>query len=184
MGPARSEACLPGHGRKIGDEKRPARNQPGFEAEWRWVCGMPGVTKRLVVSSPSMCGVWPHRLLRQFSESTCIQACGRNRASDHCQLRAGRGLVLRLREAGDDRGYGVATATFACGGSTITWTGRESSSQLGIAAALAGVGRFFMNGSGTGDIVFVMSTVSKGAINERRTRGAINERGTNRPEEL
>ncbi len=33
-----------------------------------------------------------------------------------------------------------------------------------------------MNGSGTRDTVFVMSTVSKGAINERRTKGAINER--------
>ena len=59
--------------------------------------------------------------------------------------------------------------------STSTWTGRESSSQLGIAAALAGVDRFFMNGSGTRDTVFVMSTVSKGAINER---------GTSRTEEL
>ena len=46
------------------------------------------------------------------------------------------------------------------------------------------VDRFFMNGSGTRDTVFVMSTVSKGAINERRTKGAINERGTNRTEEL
>jgi len=33
-----------------------------------------------------------------------------------------------------------------------------------------------MDGSGTWDTVFVMSTVSKGAINERRTKGAINER--------
>ena len=59
--------------------------------------------------------------------------------------------------------------------STSTWTGRKSASQLGIAAALAGVDRFFMNGSGTRDTVFVMSTVSKGAINER---------GTSRTEEL
>ena len=27
------------------------------------VCGVPGVTERLVVSSPSMCGVWAHRML-------------------------------------------------------------------------------------------------------------------------
>src|SRR6202035_3206647 len=93
-------------------------------------------------------------------------------------------LVLRLRESGDDQECGVASATFAPGGSTITWTGRERSSQLAIAVALAGVDRFFMNGSGTRDIVFVMSTVSKGAINERRTKGAINERGTNRTEGL
>jgi hypothetical protein len=53
------------------------------------VCRMPGVTERLVVSSPSVCEVWTHRLLRQFSEPGCVQACGDNRASDHCQLRAG-----------------------------------------------------------------------------------------------
>jgi hypothetical protein len=37
------------------------------------MCGMPGVTERLVVSSPPVCGVWAHRLLRQFSESACIK---------------------------------------------------------------------------------------------------------------
>jgi hypothetical protein len=100
-------------------------------------------SERLVVSSPSVCEVWAHRLLRQFSEPACVQACGDNRASDHCHLRAGRGLVLRLREAWDDQGCGVASATFASGGSTITWVGRESSSQLGIAAALAGVESIF-----------------------------------------
>ena len=78
-----------GHERKIGNEKTSARNQPRFEAEWRWVCRMPGVTERLVVSSPSVCGVWAHRMLRQFSGPACVQACGGNRASDHCQLRAG-----------------------------------------------------------------------------------------------
>jgi hypothetical protein len=41
----------------------------------RWVCGMPGVTERLVVSSPPLCGVRAHRMLRQFSESAWIQAC-------------------------------------------------------------------------------------------------------------
>ena len=169
MGRARSQACLPGHGRRSGNEKRPARNRLRFEAEGRWVCRMPNVTERLVVSSPSVCEVWAHRMLRQFSEPACLQACGDNRASDHCQLRAGGGLVLRLREAGDDQGCGVASATFASGGSTITRTGRESSSQLGIAAALAGVDRFFMNGSRTRDTAFVMSTVSKGVSNERDT---------------
>jgi hypothetical protein len=84
-------------------------------------------------------------------------------------------VCLPKRMARLDQGCGVASATFASGVSTITWTGRESSSQLGIAAALAGVDRFFMNGSGTRDTVFVMSTLSKGAINER---------GTNRTEEL
>ena len=70
-------------------KKGPARNQPRFEAEWRWVCRMPSVTERLVVSSPPVCGVWAHRLLRQFSEPACVQACGDDGASDHCQLRAG-----------------------------------------------------------------------------------------------
>ena len=32
------------------------------------MCGMPGVTERLVASPPPVCGVWAHRLLRQFSE--------------------------------------------------------------------------------------------------------------------
>src|ERR1700722_6586249 len=82
-------SLLAGIGRKIGNEKSSARNQPRFEAEWRWVCRMPGVTERLVVSSPSVCQVWAHRLLRQFSKPACVQACGDNRASDHCQLRAG-----------------------------------------------------------------------------------------------
>src|SRR6202051_1388734 len=62
-----------------GNEKRPARNQLRFEAEWRWVRRMPSLTERLVVSSPSVCEVWAHRLLRQFSEPACVQACGDNR---------------------------------------------------------------------------------------------------------
>ena len=60
-------ACLlaanEGQERKIGNEKGSAWNQPRFKAEWRWVCGMPGVTERLVGSSPSVCGVWAHRML-------------------------------------------------------------------------------------------------------------------------
>ena len=45
----------------------------------------------------------------------------------------GNGVYVQTRRA----------ATFASGGSTITWTGRESSSQLGIAAALVGVESIF-----------------------------------------
>jgi hypothetical protein len=48
---------------KIGNENGSARSQPRFEAEWRWVCGMPGVNEGLVASSPSVCGVWAHRML-------------------------------------------------------------------------------------------------------------------------
>jgi len=52
---------------------------------------------------------------------------------------------------------------------------KKSSSQLGIAGAPAGIDQFFMNGSGTRDTAFVISTVLKGAIHER---------GTSRTEEL
>jgi len=44
---------------------------------------------------------------------------------------------------------GVASATLASEGSTNTWIRREKFSQLGIATALAGIVRFFMNGSGS-----------------------------------
>src|SRR6202451_4677491 len=101
------------------------------------MCRMPGVTQRVVVSSPSVWGVWAHRLLRQFSESACIQACGSDRASDHCQLRAGGGLVLRLRDTGNDQGCAITSAAFASKKSARTWTRREGAGQLGIASALA-----------------------------------------------
>jgi len=52
---------------------------------------------------------------------------------------------------------------------------KKSSSQLGIAGALAGIHQFFTNGSGTRDTAFVISTV---------LRGATHERGTSRTEEL
>jgi hypothetical protein len=126
--------CMKG---KWKNEKGSPRNQHRFETKWRWVCGMPGVTERLVVSSPSVRGVWAHRLLRQFSESACIEACGSDRASDHCQLRAGGGLVLRLREEWNDQGCGIASAAFASKKSARSWTRRKGASQLGIAPKLA-----------------------------------------------
>jgi hypothetical protein len=103
------------------------------------MCGMSGVAGRLVVSSPSVCGVWTHRMLRQFSEPACIKACGSDRASHHYQLRTGRGLVLRLREAADDQRCGVASAALASGKSARAWTRRKGASQLGIAPELAGI---------------------------------------------
>jgi len=63
-------------------------------------------------------------LLRQLSEPARIQARGSDRASDHCQFRAGWGLVLRLREAGDDRGCGSAPAACASQEPTRTWARR------------------------------------------------------------
>lgn len=125
------------HKRKIGHEKRPARNQSDFEAEWRRLCGVPGIVERLVVSSPPVRGVWPHWMLRQFSEPACIEACGGDRPSDYCQLRAGRGLVLRLRKAGDDQRRVVASAAFASHKSGRTWTRRTGAGQLGVTSELA-----------------------------------------------
>jgi hypothetical protein len=161
-------ACQDTEG-KLEMKKDQRGNQPRFEAEWRWVCRMPSVTERLVVSSPSVCEVWAHRLLRQFSEPACVQHAAKTGHPIIASFEPGEDWFYDYEKRGDDQGGGVASATFASGASTITWTGRESSSQLGIAAALAGVDRVFMNGSGTRDAVFVTSTVSKGAINERRT---------------
>jgi|SRR5271169_5124971 len=56
---------------------------------------------------------------------------------------------VRNAVARDDQERGVASAAFTSGGLNSTWTGRESSGQLGIAAALAGIHPFFMNGSRT-----------------------------------
>ena len=156
--------------------KYSARNQLRFEAEWRWVRRMPSLTERLVVSSPSVCEVWAHR---------CCDSLSSQHASKHAAT-TGHPIIASFEPGedwfydyrrGDDQGCGVTSATFASGGSTITWTSRESSSQLGIAAALAGVDRFIMNGSGESE---------HGICNERfhiRKR-AINERRTSRTEEL
>jgi hypothetical protein len=130
------------HERKIGNEKRSARNQPRFEAEWQRVCRMPGITKRLVASPSAVCGVRPHRMLRQFSESACVQACGCDRTPDHYELRTRRGLVLRLRETADGQRCGITSPALASGGSNRTRTVRKSPSQLGITPALAGVYHF------------------------------------------
>jgi len=71
------------------NEERSAWNQPLFEAKRQRLYGMHGVAGRLVVSSSPVRGMRAHRMLRQFSEPTRIQACSGHGASDHCQLRAG-----------------------------------------------------------------------------------------------
>ena len=87
---------------------------------------------------------------------------------------------LKIDTEGDsvaDLGYRVRFSPYEGGGQTATlrraegyWKSKKGQpSPLGIAAALAGVDRFSMNGSGTRNTVFVMSAVSKGAMNERRT---------------
>jgi hypothetical protein len=56
-----------GDKKKIDNEieggKRPARNQPCFETKRQRVRRVPGITERLVVSSPSVCGMRAHRML-------------------------------------------------------------------------------------------------------------------------
>src|SRR4029077_11147959 len=99
---------------------------------------MAGVTEGLVVSSPPRSGVWANGLPRQPTKPACIPARGRDRASDHYQLRAGRGLVLRFREAGDDRGCRAASAAFAPQKPTGARARRKGTGQLGIASELAG----------------------------------------------
>jgi integrase len=101
------------------------------------VCGVSCVTPGLVASPAPVCGVWAYRVLRQFPKPACIQACGSDRASDHCQLRTRRGLVLRLRKAADDQRCRVASAARASGKSARAWTSGKGASQLGIAPALA-----------------------------------------------
>jgi ubiquitin-hydrolase Zn-finger-containing protein len=107
------DADLNAYGRKIGIEKRPARNQPRFEAEWRWVCRMPSVTERLVVSSPSKCG-----------HIGCCDSSPSQHASKHAAA-TGHPIIASF-EPGEDwffdyekrgviKGGGVASAAFASG---------------------------------------------------------------------
>ena len=56
------------HERKIVNEERSRGINPASKPRGM-VCGMSGVSKRLVVSSPAMCGVRARRMRRQFSES-------------------------------------------------------------------------------------------------------------------
>src|ERR1700735_4769761 len=113
---------------KIENEEKSPWTQSRFETQWQRMCGMPGITERLLVSPPPVRGVRAHRLLRQFPESACVKACGGDRTSDHSQLRVWCGLVLRLREAGDDQGGRVASATFASGKSARSWSSRKGAS--------------------------------------------------------
>ena len=102
------------------------------------------------LASPS--GWWFH--LRRCAECGHIGCCDSS-PSQHASRHAaetGHPIIASF-EPGEDwffdyekqamiRGVRVASAARASGGSTNTWTGKKSSSQLGIAAALAGVDRF------------------------------------------
>jgi hypothetical protein len=110
-------------------------------------------------------GWWLHlRRCAQCGHIGCCDSSPSQHASKHAattghpiiaSFEPGEDWFYDYEKRGYDQGCGVASATFASGGSAIAWTGRESSSKLGIAASLAGVDRFFMNGSGTRDTVFV-----------------------------
>jgi hypothetical protein len=136
-GPESEDERRPSRARINQNEKESARNQSCFKAKRQWMRRMPCVAQRLVAPSTQVRGVWAHRMLRQFSEPACIPACRGDGASDHRQLRAGRGLVLRLRDAKHDRGREVAPATFASEQSASSRAGRKSAVRLGIAAELA-----------------------------------------------
>jgi hypothetical protein len=49
--------------RKNRNEENATWNQSRLKTERQRMCGMSGVAGRLVVSSPSVCGVWAHRML-------------------------------------------------------------------------------------------------------------------------
>src|SRR6202041_2829318 len=74
--------------------------------------GMRGVPRcrRLVGSPASMRPVWAYRLLRHLTVAAREQARRGDRASDHSQLRARRGLVLELRHRAVRRRPAVSAA--------------------------------------------------------------------------
>src|SRR5229473_6617255 len=90
----------------------------------------------LVATPASMRAVWAHRMLRQFSKPTCDKTLRINGTYCGCQLRTGRGLVLRLRKAADDQGRGVAAASIAPSDSAGTRPSGKSATGLGSSPAL------------------------------------------------
>ncbi len=70
------------------------------------LCRVRGI-RGLVVSSPTMCHLRPHRMLRRFARPPCHRARDCLGARGHPLLRAWRELVLQLRDFGDLRGPGA-----------------------------------------------------------------------------
>lgn len=84
--------------------------------------------RRVVVSSPQMCRMRPHRLLRCVTQPACVETQRGDRSPCYHELRAGRAMVLRLS---DGRGFRRPEAS----GPSIP--------SIGSAGARAGWGRAF-----------------------------------------
>jgi hypothetical protein len=108
--------------------------------EWQRVCGMPGVTEKLVASPSAECG-----------HIGCCDGSPSQHASKHAAA-TGHPIIGSF-EPGEDwffdfekqrmvNGVELLPKTLASGGSTRARTVRKSPSQLGIAPALAGVNHF------------------------------------------
>jgi hypothetical protein len=90
---------------------------------------------RMVVSSSPMRPMRPHRLLRQFTKSACVEALRRHGSSDHHELRAGRALVLRLSHRGILCRPKTSCACLPSGRSAGAGTGRSGAVKLANAAS-------------------------------------------------
>ena len=86
----------------LGSMARDQPDRPVHPAQRHRLRGVPG-DGRLVVSPPSVRALRPHRLLRHVAVAARSPACRRRAAPDRSELRAGRGLVLRLRVRPDAR---------------------------------------------------------------------------------
>ena len=95
---------------------------------------------RMVVSSSPMRAMRPRRLLRQFTESACIEALRRYGSRGYLQFRAGRAVVLRLSYRGIFRRPKTCRASRASVGSTGARTDRTSACKLANAASPIGGG--------------------------------------------
>jgi hypothetical protein len=90
---------------------------------------------RMVVASSPMRRMRAHRLLRQFTKSACIETSRRYGSPDHHELRAGRGLVLRLSYRAILRRPEALRSTRASLRSTGAGTGRSRAVKLANAAS-------------------------------------------------
>jgi hypothetical protein len=84
-----------------------------------------------VVAPPAtVCGVRPHRLLRQLARPARHCACDRFGSPGHLQLRAGRGLVLELPNKRIHGRTWARTPAASSARPTRTWPSRTGPRQL------------------------------------------------------
>jgi hypothetical protein len=91
----------------------------------------------LVVPSTTMCGVRPHRVLRQLTQPARNRACELVRSLDHPELRARRGLVLGLPDQRVSRRTSPRTPAASSPRPTRARTSRTGAGQL--AGSLGGI---------------------------------------------